>query len=259
MNLVITPCILMLLFSTISAFEVRRKSPKAPVKVPEGDSITLSAKVDDYYEWCLFKAPDGKICDFQWKKPEWNVTVLNCSDFSGRFRYAGDFNNYVCAVTIDDIRADESGEWTVELENYYNGYTRNYGYKTRAKFVVTVERPITTTSTTSATSKAELPCPGLCPPNDGHECVMTLTDKIVVYGMAGAIVVAVNIILILGIMLRRQKVQLRKRRQKGQQPMEAIRQTNFEELGEQDQNDTMIMYYAAPNTDLDKQNYTYYT
>ena len=143
--------LLSLAFSASLAFDVTKKSPNAPSKIKQGQSVTLSVKVDDYYEWCTFKSPDGKICDFQWKKPEWNVTVLNCNDFAGRFKYVGDYDNYVCAVRITDVQGDEAGEWSVELENYYNGQTRNYGYKTNAKYVVEVEVPTTTTTTTTTT------------------------------------------------------------------------------------------------------------
>jgi hypothetical protein len=59
----------------------------------EGGSLELLCTVDGYYEWCTFKHPDGRICDFEWSRNLWDVAVLQCGDFTGRMTRIGDFIN----------------------------------------------------------------------------------------------------------------------------------------------------------------------
>ena len=122
----------------------------------EGESLELWCNVDDWWEWCKFThVPSKKFCDFVWSDPPYNVTVLNCDDFDKRFTYltSGYKDNKKCGVKIDNVQPDEAGEWKCDLENYYNGYTRGYGYQTNKVFNVDVElKPTTTTTTTTTTS-----------------------------------------------------------------------------------------------------------
>jgi len=55
----------------------------------EGQSVELFCNVDGYYEWCTFRRHDGKVCDFEWRRDVWNLTVLDCGAFEGRFALTG--------------------------------------------------------------------------------------------------------------------------------------------------------------------------
>jgi hypothetical protein len=59
------------------------------LSVDEGGSFELFCAVDGYYEWCTFTRPDGKICDFEWKRELWDIDVLQCTDFAGRMTRIG--------------------------------------------------------------------------------------------------------------------------------------------------------------------------
>lgn len=78
-----------LLVGLVAAFEIKTVRPKT-LSVEEGGSMELYCAVDGYYEWCTFKRQDGKICDFEWKRDLWDLDVLQCSDFEGRYKRTGD-------------------------------------------------------------------------------------------------------------------------------------------------------------------------
>ena len=72
----------------VASFEIKTVRPKT-LSVEEGGSMELYCAVDGYYEWCTFKRQDGKICDFEWKRDLWDLDVLQCSDFEGRYTRTG--------------------------------------------------------------------------------------------------------------------------------------------------------------------------
>ena len=111
--------------------------------VEEGKSLDLWCNVDGYWEWCAFKhVPSNRFCDLKWDYATYNVTVDNCTDFEGRFEYLGDYDNFKCGIRLRDVRPDEAGEWTCELENYYYAETkRGYGYEVRKSFQIDVSTP----------------------------------------------------------------------------------------------------------------------
>ena len=91
------------------------------------------------YEWCKFRhVPSGRVCDFEWNEAAYNITVLNCEDFAGRFVFLGKYNDYNCAVRIENARGEDAGQWVAEVEEYYSGYYRGYGYNATANFNVEV-------------------------------------------------------------------------------------------------------------------------
>jgi hypothetical protein len=151
---------LFVLFAAIvavsSAFDMKSYSPKSgSTTVKEGEYLDLWCNVNDWWEWCKFtNVPTGKICDLEWKKDLYNVTVLNCADFEGRFEFLGDYNKYKCGVRFFGIKPDEAGKWKCDIESYYAGQTRNYGYKVKRSFDIDVEIKTTTTTTTTTTSTA---------------------------------------------------------------------------------------------------------
>ena len=38
------------------------------MSVKQGDSFVLSCTTDAYYEFCMFRSPQGQVCDFEWKR-----------------------------------------------------------------------------------------------------------------------------------------------------------------------------------------------
>ena len=61
------------------------------------------------YEWCKFRhVPSGRVCDFEWNEAAYNITVLNCEDFAGRFVFLGKYNDYNCAVRIENARGEDA-------------------------------------------------------------------------------------------------------------------------------------------------------
>ena len=131
--------------SAAHGFSLLESRPKS-VTVKEGGEVELFCAVDDWWEWCTFKRADAAICDFEWRKDVYNVTVLDCAAFAGRFEFIGDYNSYQCGIRLKDVRPEDAGEWSCDFENYYSGQTRNYGYKVSGKMSVDVE-VITTTTT----------------------------------------------------------------------------------------------------------------
>ena len=113
MELKETILLLLVAVSSVSAFDfdaATKNQPKS-VSVKEGDTINLSCTVDNYYEWCTFVHND-KICDYEWKKPEWNITLLDCSDFSERkIRFSGEYEKYNCAIELKNVKAEGRRLW----------------------------------------------------------------------------------------------------------------------------------------------------
>ena len=93
--------VLFTILSTSYAFELVTVEPKATV-IPYGGKLRLTCNADGHYEWCKFMHND-KICDFQWKRDVWNITTLECSDFEGRSRFVGTYDNYECGMELDNV------------------------------------------------------------------------------------------------------------------------------------------------------------
>ena len=89
------------ILSTSYAFELVTVEPKATV-IPYGGKLRLTCNADGDYEWCKFIHND-KICDFQWKRDVWNITTLECSDFEGRSRFVGCYDNYECGMELENV------------------------------------------------------------------------------------------------------------------------------------------------------------
>merc|ERR1711997_6871 len=94
---------------------------------------------------------NDKICDFEWKRDVWNVTVADCADYEGRFVWSGNYDYYKCAITINNVKPEDTGAWSCEMESYAAGKYRGYGYNVTAKFDIAVEVKTTTTTTTTTT------------------------------------------------------------------------------------------------------------
>ena len=89
------------ILSTSYAFELVTVEPVA-TEIAYGGKLRLTCNPDGYYEWCKFIHQD-KVCDFQWKREVWNITTLECSDFEGRARFVGNYDDYECGMELDNV------------------------------------------------------------------------------------------------------------------------------------------------------------
>ena len=69
--------LLLLIVGYSSGFLITSSRP-GQITVAPGDKVTLFCAVDDDYEWCKFHHPDGKFCDFEWKRRKGNITMQEC-------------------------------------------------------------------------------------------------------------------------------------------------------------------------------------
>ena len=122
-----------------NAFSLKKSEPETPLVVKEGDSFRLSCEVDNYYEYCKFVHTD-KMCDFEWKRDDWNITVAECKDYEGRMEWSGDYDYYGCAMTINNAQFEDAGDWKCEIESYASGqlYDQGLSYIVTADFDIEI-------------------------------------------------------------------------------------------------------------------------
>jgi len=137
----------------VSAFLIIDAEPGVVIKAP-GELVTLFCAVDDDYEYCKFISPDSeKICDFEWKRNEGNITMQQCDldVFKKNVSFHGKYNDKECGMSF--IAGEEdTGTWKCEIEEYVWGGSRGSGRKVWAAMNVTVMSPTTTASPTSVTT-----------------------------------------------------------------------------------------------------------
>ena len=131
-------------------FSLTAVKPKT-VRIVEGQDVDLFCAVDTYYEWCTFVHNDKK-CDFEWKRDVWNLTTLDCADYQDRAHFNGDYNEYNCGIKLKNVKLEDAGLWSCELESYHAGKYRGYGYQVKGEMVLEVEPKVTTTTTTTTTT-----------------------------------------------------------------------------------------------------------
>ena len=68
-----------------SAFNVAKVEPKE-IHVRLGESFWFLCTADNWYEWCTLKHAD-RVCDIEWKRTPYNVTMGECSDYEGRVEF----------------------------------------------------------------------------------------------------------------------------------------------------------------------------
>ena len=87
------------------------------VHVKLGESFAFKCTADNWYEWCTFKHAE-KMCEIQWKKTPYNVTMGQCDDYEGRVEFKGEYNQYQCGLRVAAATAEDDGEWECDFESY---------------------------------------------------------------------------------------------------------------------------------------------
>ena len=109
---------LVFVVSTSSAFDIVSVSP-ASTTVPYGGKIKLTCKTDGYYEFCKFvHNTTAKFCDFVWLREPYNVTTKECTDFKGRARFIGSYDNYECGLELDNVTPEGNNECIIYEDHY---------------------------------------------------------------------------------------------------------------------------------------------
>ena len=98
-----------------------------------------------FLQWCTFKHAE-KMCEIEWKRTPYNVTMGQCNDYEGRVEFKvrifgnnllwscilyfwlkswlyafvlqGDYNNYECGLTVAAATPEDDGEWECDFESY---------------------------------------------------------------------------------------------------------------------------------------------
>ena len=79
-------------------------------------------------------------CEFEWKWKS-NKVILQtdkCTKYHNRIRFTGDYEQHICAMTLNDVKFEDAGKWTCELEELkYIGR----GNKDKQALLLNVIRP----------------------------------------------------------------------------------------------------------------------
>ena len=68
---------LLAILASASSFLIIDAEPGLVVVEP-GQVVKLSCVVDDDYEYCMWHSPANKMCDFEWKRSQSNITMQDC-------------------------------------------------------------------------------------------------------------------------------------------------------------------------------------
>jgi len=152
------------LLSTASSFLIIDAEPGLVVVEP-GQLVNLSCIVDSDYEYCMWHSPNNKMCDFEWKRSEDNITMQDCplNENHKKISFHGKYDDRQCGISFKATEED-TGTWKCEVEEYVWGGSRNSGRKVYATMWITVQvsttrppTPPSTTSTTTTTSTTSTP------------------------------------------------------------------------------------------------------
>lgn len=69
--------LLVVLQQGFSLFYIKKVDPSLVVVTP-GETVSLFCEANSHYEYCKFVSPQQKICDFEWKRSEGNITMQEC-------------------------------------------------------------------------------------------------------------------------------------------------------------------------------------
>ena len=105
----------------------------------------------------MFRSPQGQICDFEWKRGVWNLTQISCEGLEERVSFVGSYDDYECAVLVEDADEADNGFWSCEVESYVLGGGRGSGWTLNGDISINVILPTTTSTTTTATTTNSIP------------------------------------------------------------------------------------------------------
>ena len=92
--------IALLLVRSSTSFLITYSEPGRVVVAP-GDKVSLLCAVDDDYEWCKFYHPNGKFCDFEWKRRKKNITMQECQMSNKSICYTANIYNVICFLYLN--------------------------------------------------------------------------------------------------------------------------------------------------------------
>ena len=133
----------------VDSFNVEIQESK--IRLTSGDTLHLQCKSDSAYEYCMFSAPLGDQCKYEWKRADWNITRQECdAGLEARTVFTGDYDDHECSVSVGEVSPADAGLWRCRLESYVYGHTR--GTVRISEIEVEVTIPTTTTTTTTTTT-----------------------------------------------------------------------------------------------------------
>jgi len=153
---------LLAILASASSFLIIDAEPGLVVVEP-GQVVKLSCVVDDDYEYCMWHSPANKMCDFEWKRSQSNITMQDCplNENHEKISFHGKYDDRTCGISFI-ATPEDTGIWKCEVEEYVWGGSRNSGRKVYATMNVTVQATTTrsptppsttTTRTTTTTTK----------------------------------------------------------------------------------------------------------
>ena len=131
-------------FSIVDRYPENVSGDEIPVHVvKEGESLTMSCTSSEKFQSCTWAHPSGaKVCGiFSGSAERDSKRCAKAGAMSAwTVRREGDFQ---CAVTVDEVRLDEVGEWSCVLQSYPDSGAAN-AYQRAAEFThVELVRPAT--------------------------------------------------------------------------------------------------------------------
>lgn len=147
-----------------SLFYIKKVEPSLVVVSP-GEAVSLYCEANDHYEYCKFISPQQKICDFEWKRSEGNITMQECDQtlLDKKVSFHGKYDDKQCGMTFV-VGPEDEGTWTCEIEEYLLGRDRHDGRKDNGTMHIKIDKSssvststttITTTITSSSSTSAD--------------------------------------------------------------------------------------------------------
>jgi len=119
--------------------------------------VTLLCKSDSSYEYCSWShtTPKGRKreCHFEWKRAHNAVKKQDCSnDITHKVSMTGNYDKHQCGIKIENVRLEDAGKWTCEMESYVFLGNKGSGSKASKDFQLEIVQPTTTTTTSTTVS-----------------------------------------------------------------------------------------------------------
>ena len=137
--------ILLVLFATSLAFNIKEYEPKDTITITEGETMKLSCLPDLEWYSCEFThESNGKSC-----KTKWNNGAHQCKNGIGKM-YRNDDD--ACVIEVNDLKKGDGGRWTCNMSD-----TNSESYASLPFRVEVQDKPLTTTNKPVSTATRALP------------------------------------------------------------------------------------------------------